>query len=92
MPVKAIGSRPAFTKGGDILVYVGAALNHHVFSQMAELMYERAAANHGKVVDNHLAGHLCGIRHNHVVADFTVVRDMRVCHNEATRANGGLAS
>ncbi len=60
-------------------------------AEVAELVHEGAAADDGEVVDDYLAGELCGIGYDDVVAHDTVVRDMGVCHDEAVIAHDGLA-
>ena len=58
-----IGDRLAgcLNVGRDVLVDEGAALNHHVRPDVAELVNESSAADNGEIVDNHLAGKLSGV-------------------------------
>jgi hypothetical protein len=58
---------------------------------MAELMDKRTATYHGKVVNHNLSGNLNGIRHDHVIAHYTVVSHMAVCHDQTVAAHYGLA-
>ena len=50
---------------------------------MTELVNERAAADHGIVVDGDFAGELRGVCEDYVVADEAVVGNMGVGHNKA---------
>ena len=78
--------------GRDVLVDEGAALNHHVRADVAELVHERAAADDGEIVDHHLAGQLRGVADDDVVAYGAVVGHMAVGHDEAVVAYGGAAA
>src|SRR5437879_4395422 len=49
----------------------------------AELMHARIRANICPVFDYNVAGECRGVSHNHLVTDETIVRDMRLSHDEA---------
>lgn len=75
---------------GDVLVDEGATLNHDVGADVAELVDESATTDYGKVVDDDLAGNLCGVGNNHVVANHTVVGDVAIGHDETVVADNSL--
>ena len=87
----ADGLARGLDKGRNVLVDEGAALNHDVCAEMAELVHEGASADDGKVVDDDLACELCGIADDDIVTDLAVVGDVAVRHDEAVGAYLGLA-
>ena len=74
----------------DVLVDPGAAAHERVGADGDELMDGVEPAEDGAIVDGDVAGALGGVGDHHVIADVTVVREVHVGHDEATRAHRGL--
>ena len=51
-------------------------------ADMAELVYETAAADYGEVIHNYLACELGGVTYDNVVAHDAVVRHVAVSHDK----------
>ena len=79
------------TKGGDVETETASALNHYISANVAELMAEHCGTDDGIVVDNNLAGKLCGVADDATVAYFAVVGNVHVLHKEIIVAYNGLA-
>ena len=77
--------------GRDIFVDLRTALNHHMATDMTELMHQRTTSNDREVIHFHFAGQLRGIRHDDVVMQDAVVRYMAVGHDEVVITDDGLA-
>lgn len=84
------GVAAGFDVGGDVFVDVRATLYHHMSPDVGELVYEASAADDGVIVDDDFAGYLCRIGDNDVVADDTVVGDVRIGHDQAVAAYDGF--
>ena len=80
------------TIGWNVLVDKRTALNHHVAADVGELMYQCTAANDGPVCHLNLAGKLCRVGHDDVVAHNAVVCHMAIGHDQAVVAHNGLAA
>ena len=62
-----------------------------MFSDVDKLMYGRHSAQDSKIIDNDFSGQLAGIRNDAVVANQTVMSDMRVGHNQTVVAYLGYS-
>ena len=69
--------------GGDVLGTAATTLNHYISANVDELVEQNCSTNGGKVVNNYLAGNLCGVADNEVVAQKTIVSRMDVFHQKA---------
>ena len=78
-------------EGGDVLTGTGAALEHDVAAHMGELVEQTGGRDDGTVVDNHLTGEFCGVANDAAVADYAVVADMHILHQQVAIAYNGLA-
>ena len=74
----------------DVFVDLRSALNHHMGADMAELMHERATADDREVIDLHFSCQLRAIRHNNVVMQDAIMRDVAVRHDQIVGTNDGF--
>ena len=88
--------RQRFTTGDDIRRNIFAdfrtALNHHVCTDVRELMNKRTATNDCEIINLHFAGKLSHIGHNNIIAQHTIVRNVTIRHNEVVVAKYGLTA
>src|SRR5687767_3552353 len=63
--------------------YYRVTANVRFFSHPAELMYAGVRADVCPILDHDVAGESSGIGHNHAIADQTIVRDVRLGHDQA---------
>ena len=75
----------------DVFVNLRSTLNHHMGADMAELMHECATADDSEVIDLHLTCQLRAVRHNDVVMQDAIMRDMAVRHDQIVGANDGFS-
>ena len=75
----------------DVFVNLRSALNHHMGADMAELMHECATADDSEVIDLHFSCQLRAVRHNDVVMQDAIMRDMAVRHDQIVGANDGFS-
>lgn len=74
--------------GRDVLNDFGAAADNRVSPDSAELVDRREAANDGVVFDHHMTGERRDVRHDHVISERDIMRDVAVGENVIARANG----
>ena len=81
----AIGDRVAADErvGRDVLPDARTALDHHMLRDAGKLVHQRAAADDGIVVDFDLARQLGRIPDDDIILQDTIVRHVRIGHNEA---------
>lgn len=77
--------------GRNVLVDLAATLDHHMLSDMGELMHEGAATDDGVVLYHYLTRQLYGVGHDDIVVQDAIVRHMAVRHNEAIASDNGFA-
>ena len=75
----------------DVFVNLRSTLNHHMGADMAELMHKCATADDREVIDLYLTCQLRAVRHNDVVMQDAIMRDMAVRHDQIVRSNDGFS-
>ena len=75
----------------DIHRKAGAALNHDIAADAAELVHQDGGTDDGKVVDGDLAGELCRIADDTAASDDAVMGDMHVFHQQVVVAHNCCA-
>ena len=68
--------------GRNIPLNTGHPTHHGHGADMDELVDAEATSDHGPVFNDHVAGHLNRIRHHDSVAQFTVVAQMAIRHQQ----------
>ena len=81
---------PHFDKGRNIFIDLGTALYHDMAAYMGELMAQYSSAENSEVVDDDLSGYLRRIGDNDVIAQFAIVGDMYVSHEQAVIPDNGF--
>ena len=75
----------------DVFVNLRSALNHHMGPDAAELMHKCATADDREVIDLYLTCQLRAIRHNNVVMQDAIMRDMAVGHDQIVGTDDGFS-
>ena len=75
----------------DVFVNLRSALNHHMGPDAAELMHKCATADDREVIDLYLTCQLRAIRHNNVVMQDAIMRDMAVRHDQIVGTDDGFS-
>ena len=69
-------------EGRNVLACAGAAANHDVTTNVAELMNQDVGAENGKVIDDHLSGNFRGVTNDTSVSEENVVCDVHSLHEK----------
>lgn len=75
----------------NVLACAGAAANHDVTTNVAELMNQDVGAENGKVIDDHLSGNFRGVTNDASVPKDYVVCDVHSLHEKIVAADNGFA-
>src|SRR5947208_2058137 len=81
-----------FGKGKHVAGDGGATANEGVGTNAHKMVYRAKRANRRPFFDDYMASQSCGVGQNNVIADYAIMRDMRVGHDERVIANAGQAS
>src|SRR6266699_753895 len=81
-----------FGKGKHIAGDGGAASNEGVGTDANKMVHRTKRTHRGPFFDDDVASQSCGIRQNHVVADYAVMGNVGVGHDERVAADAGQAS
>src|SRR5436190_23203118 len=87
-----VARRNRLRVGEHVLRAHGAAAHEGVLADAAELMDGGEGADGGEVADLDVAGQRGAVGEHGVRSDVTVVRDVRVSHEEVVRVDGGEAA
>src|SRR5689334_7557385 len=69
-----------------------AAANIRISTDAHELMYRTERPHYGIFLDSNVSGKRCGVRHNDVIGNDAIVRDVRVGHSQAIASDPRKAS
>lgn len=74
-----------------ILINQSPTLEHDIATEMAELVDQATATDHGGIIDLDFTGELTSIGHNDSVAKAAIVSNVIVSHNQAILTDHGFA-
>src|SRR5206468_12204837 len=81
-----------FGKGKHVAGDGGAASDEGVGTNANEMVHRTKRAHRGPFFHDYVASQSCGVRQDDVVADYAVMGNVRVGHDERVIADAGQAS